>query len=114
MKSIKEKSTQRDIERILRQKDKLVARRLRIEVENRIIERKMNTLSNELNALINTLLETPPTMNMEEIRVAQINRFHAIQMVRDRYPDLGMQDAKALVDQSMEASRREDGEERQS
>ena len=100
-KTEEQKRLEREIESILKKKDVLVSERLRMEIRNRIIEREMNKLSNELNDVINRIVETKPTLTKEEYRVATINKGRAVLMLRQRLPDLPMDAARDMVDRAM-------------
>src|SRR6185312_7938321 len=106
-KSQEQKNLEREIEMVLKQKDKLVAKRLRMEIANRIIERQMNALSNTLNLLINKMMEAPVALTQAELRLAQVNRGRAIMAVHDRL-NLPMDAARAMVDDALRASPHEE------
>lgn len=106
-KTEQQKMIERDIEKILKQKDKLVAERLRMEIRNRIIERQMNKLSNDLNGLISQLLEAPPGLTQDEIKMAQINRGQAIMHLRKRLPDIPMDAARNMIDAALRGNTRD-------
>lgn len=103
-KSQEQRNIEKEIELVLKKKDKLVAERLRMEIRNRIIERQMNTLSAELQTLINRLVEAPPALTMEEISAAQNNRGQAIMMLRKRLPNLPMEACREMIDSCLRES----------
>jgi hypothetical protein len=113
-KSLQQKEIEKEIEVILKQKDKLVAERLRMEIRNRIIERLMNGLSAELHECINRLIEAPPALTQEEIRLAQINRGKAIMMLRGRLPNIPMDVAREMIDNALNSMPRDDSEDQPS
>lgn len=102
-KSEQQKEIEHQIEDILKMKDKLVAERLRMEIRNRIIERQMNKLSNDLNELINKLVDAPPALTMDELRTAQINKGKAIMMLRNRLPNIPMLTAREMVEEALKS-----------
>jgi hypothetical protein len=106
-KSQEQKNIEKEIEIVLKKKDRLVAERLRMEIRNRIIERQMNTLSAELQTLINRLVEAPPALTMEEISAAQNNRGSAIMMLRKRLPNLPIDACREMIDDCLRSSNHE-------
>lgn len=97
----KRSEEQKQIQQLLNQKAKLVKRNLELEIESRIIERKLSMIGTKINALIGEIVEEKPTMNQEELRLAQINRYGAAQMLRRRFPEMSMQEALSMVDTSL-------------
>lgn len=98
---------QLQIKELLRQKAKLVKRKLELEIEDRIIERKLSMIGNKINGLIGEIVEEKPALNQEEVRLAQINKFGAAQLLRRRYPDMTLKEAVAMVEDSLASNPRD-------
>lgn len=109
-KSEEHRRLEKCIETILKKKDKLVAERLRMEIRNRIVEREMNKLSNELNGLIDQIVKTKPALTDEEFGVARNNKLRAALMLRQRCPDIPMDIAREMVDEALSEASTETAE----